>query len=70
MLHRIREIHHNLQLDSELVTAMKKIVKANEAVAVDEKLGFKLDSMGLVKKLDNNFIPRCNLYKLYFQEKL
>ncbi|MGB3508305.1 MAG: AAA-like domain-containing protein [Microcoleaceae cyanobacterium] len=66
----LREINHNLQQDPELVTAMKKIVKANKPVAVDEKLGFKLDSMGLVKKQDNNFIPRCNLYKLYFQERL
>lgn len=66
----LREINNDLQSDHELMTAMKKIVKANEAVAVDEKLGFKLDSMGLVKKQDNNFIPRCNLYKLYFQERL
>ncbi len=54
----------------ELLAAMKEIVQASEAVKLEEKLAFQLQSLGLVVFEGNKVKPRCNLYASYFREHL
>jgi hypothetical protein len=39
-------------------------------VELDAELAFKLDSMGLVQLQGNEAIPRCDLYRNYFRDRL
>ena len=54
----------------ELGDAMQKVVIADEPVRLRSEISFKLDSQGLVSRIDNNVTPRCLLYKLYFRDRL
>ena len=66
----LRERLEYLQKDASLAGVMKMVVEANEPVRVEPDQGFKLHSMGLVRKCDNEVEPRCNLYRLYFRDRL
>ncbi|MBW4659757.1 MAG: AAA-like domain-containing protein [Drouetiella hepatica Uher 2000/2452] len=61
---------HNLREDSSLSAAMRRVVMADEPVQLDQNYAFKLRSMGLVELSGNNVIPLCNLYKVYFRDRL
>lgn len=54
----------------ELGAAMQKVVAADNPVNLRTEEAFKLDSMGLVVRVDNDVIPRCRLYRQYFRERL
>jgi serine/threonine-protein kinase len=54
----------------ELGEAMQKVVAVDEPVRLRSEISFKLDSQGLVSRIDNNVTPRCLLYKLYFRDRL
>ena len=43
-----------------------KPVAVDEPVRLRSEISFKLDSQGLVSRIDNNVTPRCLLYKLYW----
>ena len=60
----------NLEKYSELMEAMREVVSVSEPVRLRSELGFKLNSMGLVKLEGNNYIPRCRLYEEYFRDRL
>ena len=62
-LRRLLEI---LQQSSELVQAFKTVVASPEPVELDSMQIYKLHSMGLVQRQDNQVIPRCHLYREYF----
>jgi hypothetical protein len=49
---------------------MKEVVKSDIPVQLDAKIGFKLRSLGLVEAKENKIIPLCNLYRLYFSDRL
>jgi AAA-like domain/CHAT domain len=66
----LNERLQSLEKNSLLVEAMKQVVNADSAVRLSSKEAFKLDSMGLIKRLGNNIVPRCNLYRLYFRDRL
>jgi len=57
----------NLEKYSELMEAMREVVSVSQPVRLRSELGFKLNSMGLVKLEGNNYIPRCRLYEEYFR---
>ncbi|NET61831.1 MAG: hypothetical protein F6K47_38655 [Symploca sp. SIO2E6] len=57
----------NLQHYPQLGTALRRVVSKDSSVELESKLKFKLDSMGLVKLEGNEVIPRCDLYRHYFQ---
>ena len=59
-----------LENDPVLADAMKQVVSVNEPVRLKEKQTFKLDSMGLIKRLGNDAIPSCELYRQYFCDRL
>jgi hypothetical protein len=60
----------NLEKYSELMEAMREVVSVAQPVRLSSELGFKLNSMGLVKLEGNNYIPRCRLYEEYFRDRL
>ena len=60
----------NLEKYSELMEAMREVVSVSQPVRLRSELGFKLNSMGLVKLEGNNYIPRCRLYEEYFRDRL
>jgi transcriptional regulator with XRE-family HTH domain len=59
----------NLEKYSELMEAMREVVSVSQPVRLRSELGFKLNSMGLVKLEGNNYIPRCRLYEEYFRDR-
>ena len=60
----------NLQIDSQLEVAYKQVVNADRPVRLDQKITFKLHSLGLVEILRNDCVPSCDLYRQYFSEFL
>jgi hypothetical protein len=54
----------------ELGAAMKKAVETDDRVTLRTEESFKLDSMGLIVRVENDVIPRCHLYRQYFRERL
>jgi hypothetical protein len=66
----LRGYLHVVENCSTLGAAMKKVVVADSPVNLRSEEAFKLDSMGLVVRVENNVIPRCNLYRQYFRERL
>jgi len=53
-----------------LGTAMRAVVMSEAPVNLRSEAAFKLDSMGLVVRVDNNVQPRCHLYRQYFRDRL
>lgn len=64
------ECLRNLKKHPKLGEAMKKIVETKSSVKLDSILVFKLQSLGLIKIEGNNVKARCNLYYLYFKDRL
>ena len=49
---------------------MLKLVNSDEAVTLEPIYAFKLKSMGLAESRCNKVIPLCNLYRIYFSDRL
>ncbi len=60
----------NLKENPELLAAIKEVLATDSPVKIGTVESFKLQSMGLVKFQGNEVMPLCNLYRLYFQERL
>ena len=60
----------NLEKYAELMEAMREVASVSGPVRLRSELGFKLNSMGLVKLEGNHCIPRCRLYEEYFRDRL
>jgi transcriptional regulator with XRE-family HTH domain len=60
----------NLEKYSELMEGMREVTSVSQPVRLRSELGFKLNSMGLVKLEGNHCIPRCRLYQEYFGDRL
>ena len=59
-----------LQKSPNSALAFNKVVNSPEPVELDSIQIYKLHSMGLVQRCDNHVVPRCNLYREYFQRVL
>lgn len=59
----------NLKQYPELVSALMRVVTSQTPVELEPVQTFKLQSMGLVKG-QNQVIPRCDLYRQYFSDRL
>ncbi len=66
----LQELLSTLEAHPELKAAFKKVVMTKESVNIDSLLTYKLDSLGLVKLLGNYVVPRCELYRQYFSDRL
>jgi hypothetical protein len=60
----------NLEKYAELIEAMGEVANSSQPVRLKSELGFKLNSMGLVKLEGNSCSPRCKLYAEYFRDRL
>jgi hypothetical protein len=54
----------------ELTKAYKAVILASEPVDVTYPLGFKLESLGLVRQHEKGFTPSYELYRQYFSRAL
>jgi hypothetical protein len=59
-----------LQKQPELAAALKQIISLEEPSQIGLAQGYKLHSMGLIKRQGNQVVLRCTLYQKYFQEHL
>ena len=66
----LNERLQQLEANPDLVEAMLKVVNADGAIRLGSKEAFKFDSMGLIKRQGNDIVSRCNLYRLYFKDRL
>jgi hypothetical protein len=60
----------NLQQHPELATAFAQVLVAQEPIELESVLAFKLHSMGLVQLRGNATVPRFELYRQYFRDRL
>ncbi|MEH1934310.1 MAG: AAA-like domain-containing protein [Nostoc sp.] len=59
-----------LQDNPELLQAMRQVVTINGPVRIDAGKASKLRNMRLVKYAGNDVLPLCDLYRLYFRDRL
>lgn len=64
--------HHlaNLNNDPKLRAALKRVVMSDRPVELELDYQFKLCSMGLAAVKGNAVVPLCNLYRIYFRNRL
>lgn len=61
----------NLEPHPYLAAAFSQVVKNSVPIELDSESAFKLHSMGLVVyRHENKVMPRCDLYRQYFQNRL
>ncbi|MGA7934332.1 MAG: AAA-like domain-containing protein [Kovacikia sp.] len=68
--HHLRRYLATLQQAPDLAQMFKQVVLSPEPVELNSMQIYQLHSMGLVKRLNNHVIPRCNLYREYFSRVL
>jgi AAA-like domain/CHAT domain len=56
--------------DHNLVEAMQQILVTTSPVRLAADQALQLDSMGLIVRRGNDVMPSCNLYRLYFGDRL
>jgi transcriptional regulator with XRE-family HTH domain len=66
----LRRHLRNLQQHPELMAAFREVVEAGSWVKIESDRVFKLHSMGLVKLFGNEVMPRCDLYRQYFRDRV
>lgn len=54
----------------ELAAAFKQVVESSEPVQLNSIAAYELESMGLIKLYNNQAVPMCELYRLYFRDRL
>ncbi len=60
----------NLEQRPELAAAAKRVFTANQPVRLEAIQAFQLHSMGILHLQRNEVVPRCNLYRQYFGDRL
>ena len=59
-----------LEQNPRLAYTFSKVLQQDQPTELELYLGFKLESLGLVKLQGNKATPSCTLYRDYFREKL
>lgn len=54
----------------DLAHAFKQVINSEEAVTLNSIVAYELESMGLVKLTGNATSPSCELYRVYFRDRL
>ncbi len=60
----------NLKENPSLEAGMKQVVATDAPVRLEPSQAFKLRSMGLIELRGNDVVPLCNLYRIYFRDRL
>lgn len=68
--HHLRRYLETLQQAPDLAQMFKQVVESAEPVELNPMQIYQLHSMGLVKRLNNHVVPRCNIYREYFSRVL
>ncbi len=55
---------------NNLISAMQLVVVSTVPVELSPSEAFQLDSMGLIARDRNKVMPSCDLYRLYFRDRL
>ncbi len=66
----LKKLREYLFLHPELAEAYQTVINACAPIEVIYPLGFKLESLGLVRQQVTGFIPRYELYRRYFRQRL
>jgi hypothetical protein len=66
----LRRFLHIFQVNPSLAEAFMQVVTATEPVDIETIQAYQLYSMGLVKRVGDKLVPRCQLYQQYFREHL
>ena len=59
-----------LENNPSLRQAMRKVITSDSPVKVESQIAFKLRSLGLVKSIGNKVSILCDVYRLYFLDRL
>ena len=59
-----------LENNYSLKQAMQKVINSEVPIKLDSQIAFKLQSLGLVKSVGNKVSILCNVYRLYFLDRL
>jgi hypothetical protein len=54
----------------DLAHAFRQVINSEEAVTLNSIASYELESMGLVKLTGNKTTPSCELYRVYFRDRL
>jgi len=54
----------------DLAHAFKQVINSEEAVILNSIVAYELESMGLVRLTGNETTPSCELYRVYFRDRL
>ena len=54
----------------ELARSFKQVIQSEEGVTLDSIVAYELESMGLTKLKGNDSFPLCQLYRIYFRDRL
>ncbi|WP_293117999.1 AAA-like domain-containing protein [Moorena sp. SIO3E8] len=60
----------HLILHPNLLNPFKKLLTTTKAVRLEPKPTYLLESLGLVRAIGNDCIPRYNLYRQYFSNRI
>ena len=60
----------NVQEDESLSQALRQVIGTPGPIKIDSTEAFKLRSLGLIRLQGNMVTPLCDLYRLYFQDRL
>jgi AAA-like domain len=59
-----------LQQNPELSAAFRQAIASDTPVRLETIAAYQLSRMGLVKFQGNEVVPGCELYRLYFRDRL
>jgi len=59
-----------LQGKPELIAALRQVIERRGGAGGDELLTHRLQAAGLIRRMGNKVVPRCELYAKYFSERL
>ena len=60
----------NLEQREDMAEAAKRVMASDAPVRIESIQAFQLHSMGIVHLQENNVVPRCDLYRRYFSDRL
>lgn len=66
----LRRFLNYFQLNPHLAEAFMQVVRATEPVSIATMPAYQLYSMGLVKRVGDKLVTRCQLYQQYFRQHL
>jgi hypothetical protein len=61
---------HRLQQHPDLWTLFQQVIAASAPVSLDLTAAYQLESLGLVKLVGQQVVPRSDLYRQYFQARV